>query len=77
MGDAILSFLGMLCIRPATWIVLNAEALILNASAFWWTEGGARSANVATVRIEIPLANRLTSQVIEDMLTGAKKRFVT
>jgi hypothetical protein len=72
-------YLFLVCFSPdpATWIVVNTEALILHASAFWWTNGGARSSNMATVRIEIPTANRLTSRAIEDMLMAATRRFVT
>jgi len=71
-------YLFLVCFAsdPATWIVVSQEALILNASAFWWTHAGARTGNASTVRIEIPITNRLTAQAIEDMLILSKNRFV-
>jgi hypothetical protein len=59
------------------WAVADAESLVLNASAFWWTGFGPRSENTASVRVEIPVANRLTFGAIEDFLRGSEARFVT
>jgi hypothetical protein len=72
-------YLFLVCFTsdPATWIVVDQEALILNASAFWWTHGGVRTSNASTVRVEIPTTNRLTARAIEDMLILSKNRFVT
>jgi len=72
-------YLFLVCFAsdPATWIEINKEALILNASAYWWTHGGSQTGNTATVRIEIPTANRLTSQAIEAMLMASRNRFFT
>jgi hypothetical protein len=57
------------------WFALKPSELILKASAFWWTEAGPRTTNSSTVRIGIPLENRLTPDAIERMLRGSKERF--
>lgn len=61
---------------PAKWAVADTEVLALNASAYWWTDSGARTENAATVRIEIPAENRLTSNAIDVMLRASQARFV-
>jgi len=58
------------------WVVQNTDSLVLRASAFWWTHFGPPTANTASVRVEIPIANRLTSGAIEGMLQASKERFV-
>ena len=60
----------------AKWAVADAEALVMNASAFWWTDSNIRTENTASVRIEIPVANRLTSDAIDAMLRLSQTRFV-
>jgi hypothetical protein len=57
------------------WIAVKSDELILRASAYWWKESGAHTKNVSRVRINIPVANRLTSPAIEDMLEASRNRF--
>jgi Domain of unknown function (DUF4365) len=61
---------------PAQWAVVNT-ALTLNASAFWWTASGMPSKNAASVRIEIPMENRLTFEAIGNILNASETRFAT
>ena len=61
---------------PAQWAVADT-ALRLNASAFWWTGSGMPSENAASVRIEIPTENRLTSEAIVNILNASEARFAT
>ena len=58
-----------------TWMTVEPERLIMNASGFWWKHTDARTTNINSVRIEIPVANRLTSAAMEDMLRDSKERF--
>jgi hypothetical protein len=58
----------------AEWAIAAENKLVLNASAFWWTDSGSRTQNVESVRIQIPAKNRLTSDAIEAMLTAARAR---
>src|SRR5262249_19765422 len=71
------NYLFLICFGPdvKTWFSHEATQLILGASAYWWTDSGLPTANSTTVRIEIPLENRLTSDAIEGMLQGSKERF--
>jgi Domain of unknown function (DUF4365) len=57
------------------WIGEEDEQLTLRASAYWWMTSDIVTRNVSNVRIKIPIANRLTSRSIEDMLQSATKRF--
>jgi Domain of unknown function (DUF4365) len=57
------------------WVVEEGTQLTLGASAYWWMTSDAQSRNVSSVRIRIPVANRLTSPAIEDMLQATKERF--
>jgi uncharacterized protein DUF4365 len=59
------------------WGAMDDEGLMLLASAYWWTDFRTRSENMASVRIEIPIANRLTSNVIADMLRSSETRLST
>lgn len=59
-----------------SWIEEERERLILRASAYWWTASGPATENSSSVRIDIPVANRLTSNAIEGMLKASKDRFV-
>jgi Domain of unknown function (DUF4365) len=70
-------YLFLICFEgePESWFALQPDELILKASAFWWTEAGPRSSNSATVRIGVPVENRLTSDAIEVMLEASKERF--
>jgi hypothetical protein len=70
-------YLFLVCFdsTPENWLLLERERLILNASAFWWTRAGVRTANKVSVRIEIPTANRLTPATISDMLQASHERF--
>jgi len=70
-------YLFLVCFGPdmQRWIVEGHERLILAASAYWWTESGAATENSSSVRIDIPIANRLTSAAIEGMLKASKDRF--
>ena len=58
----------------AEWSVADENRLVLNASAFWWTDSGSRTRNVDSVRIQIPAQNRLTSDAIEVMLRASRAR---
>ncbi len=70
-------YLFLVCFDGALeeWFALKPSELILRASAFWWTEVGPRTSNTSTVRIGIPLENRLTPDAIEGMLRASKERF--
>jgi hypothetical protein len=57
------------------WIVQTPEELILSATAYWWTHAGQRSSNSSSVRIVIPVAQRLSAGSLEDILQAAKQRF--
>ncbi len=71
-------YLFLVCFSPdpEKWAVADTEVLALNASAFWWTDSGSRTENTATVRIEIPVENRLSSNAIDAMLRRSQARFV-
>jgi hypothetical protein len=71
-------YLFLVCFGMETqhWIVSDNDKLILNASAFWWKQSGVATKNTASVRIEIPNENRLTSAAIGEMLTASEGRFV-
>ena len=58
------------------WLVEDADKLILNASAFWWTHCGEPTRNARSVRVEMPTANRLTFGAIEAILRVSKERYV-
>jgi len=58
------------------WIVEEDTQLSLRASAYWWMTSDAATRNVSSVRIQIPVVNRLTSRAIEDMLGATKERLV-
>jgi hypothetical protein len=70
-------YLYLVCFQgtPEEWFALAPGELILRASAFWWTENGPRTPNSSTVRIHLPLKNRLTPDAIEGMLRASKERF--
>lgn len=74
---AIPYYLFLVCFDAQTenWMSVDAERLIVNASAFWWKQSGVRTANTSSVRIEIPIMNRLTSTVMGDMLRFSQERF--
>ena len=59
------------------WGTINDEGVALHASAYWWTDFRSRSENTTSVRIEIPAANRLTSEAVDDMLRSSETRFWT
>lgn len=71
-------FLFVVCFPsdPREWVVEHVDRLILNATAFWWTRRGERSTNTASVRVEIPLANRLTFGAVENILRQLEHRYV-
>jgi len=70
-------YLFLVCfdLDTATWALVDKERLVLNASAFWWTEFSKRADNASSVRIEIPAANRLTLDAIGAMLDASRARF--
>jgi hypothetical protein len=57
------------------WIVHAPEQLIFSASAYWWTYTGERSGNTSSVRISIPVGQKLNVQSVESILQAAKQRF--
>jgi hypothetical protein len=57
------------------WMTVEPERLILNASGFWWKHTGVRTRNTSSVRIEIPIANRLTSAAMGGLLRASRERF--
>jgi hypothetical protein len=57
------------------WIWEDDDQLVLRASAYWWSKSDVATLNRSTVRIEIPIANRLTSGAIETMLVASNERF--
>jgi hypothetical protein len=58
------------------WIVQENERLIFQAVGYWWTQFGAPTANASSIRIKIPVANRLTPRAIEGILRASQSRFV-
>ncbi|MHB8269006.1 DUF4365 domain-containing protein [Bradyrhizobium sp.] len=70
-------YMFLVCFNNAqeSWFALRPSELILKASAFWWTETGPKTSNSSTVRIDIPLENRLTPDAIEGMLRASKERY--
>ena len=74
---AIPYYLFLVCFdeTAATLALVDDHRLVLNASAYWWTERGRRTENTATVRIQISLANRLTPDAIKTMLDRSEARF--
>lgn len=57
------------------WIVQSSERLILEASAYWWTETGQHSGNAASVRIHVPTGQTLTVSSLQGILEAAEQRF--
>ena len=70
-------YLYLICFdgAPDEWFALGPSELILKASAYWWRQSGPRTSNSSTVRIHLPLENRLTPEAIEGMLRESKERF--
>jgi uncharacterized protein DUF4365 len=70
-------FLFLVCFGrdENNWIALNNEQLVLKASAFWWKQAAEPTKNTSTIRIEIPIASRLTSSAIQDMIRTSRDRF--
>jgi hypothetical protein len=70
-------YLFLVCFGPSAddWVVEAGDRLIVNASAFWWTLCADPTKNIASVRIEIPYANRLHSGVILEMLEASREKF--
>jgi hypothetical protein len=70
-------YLFLVCFggRPQDWLAQDHGGLILRASAYWWTSSGTATVNRSSVRIKIPLANRLTGHAIEEMLESSRIRF--
>jgi Domain of unknown function (DUF4365) len=71
-------FLFLVCFPPSidAWAVIRPDRLILNASAFWWTDSGEKTTNTASIRVAIPSSNRLTPVSMSDMLESSQGRFV-
>lgn len=57
------------------WVVEKPEQLILTASSYWWRQPGGVSDNVSTVRISIPVEQRLNSSALVEILRSASDRF--
>jgi uncharacterized protein DUF4365 len=72
-------FLFLICFASEVdrWAVAAPDALILNASAFWWSGVGPRSENASSVRIAIPAANRLTFEAVGNIMKSSQARFET
>jgi hypothetical protein len=70
-------YLFLVCFGPDadSWMRQERDQLVLRARGFWWSQTGAPTDNSSTVRIRIPISNRLTSSAIEDMLVSSKERF--
>jgi hypothetical protein len=70
-------YLFLVCFdqNPNRWIVEDDEQLALRAAAYWWLKSDVATLNRSSVRIEIPITNRLTSRAIEDMLQASRGRF--
>jgi hypothetical protein len=56
------------------WVEEDVQKLILNASAYWWSDSGPATDNASSVRIQIPKRNRLTSESIGNMLRAYESR---
>jgi hypothetical protein len=57
------------------WVWEGDDQLILRASAYWWSKSDSATLNRSTVRIQIPITNRLTSRAVESMLDASSERF--
>ena len=70
-------YLFLVCFdsEAENWIAIQKKELILRASAYWWKQSAVPTGNLSTVRIEIPVACRLTSNAIEEMLEASRNRF--
>jgi hypothetical protein len=71
-------YLFLVCFQsgPGEWLEERLQSLILSASAYWWTQTGPATGNASTVRINIPVKNRLASQAIRIMLQASQDRFL-
>lgn len=58
------------------WIVEGPEQLILSATAYWWRQVGEPSRNSSSVRINIPVSQRLGVQSLGRIFQDARQRFV-
>ena len=77
-GHASPYFLFVVCF-PAEigqWVALDPERLILNAAAFWWTQSGPPTANDRSVRLAIPIQNRLTFDALETIFRASAERYL-
>jgi hypothetical protein len=72
-------FLFLVCFgaRSQDWLAQDHSGLILRASAYWWTSSGTPTVNRSSIRVKIPLANRLTGNAIEEILQSSRNRFAT
>jgi xanthine dehydrogenase YagT iron-sulfur-binding subunit len=52
---------------------MEREQLVLRASAYWWKRSGEPTKNSSSVRIEVPIASRLTPNALQYMLEASKK----
>jgi hypothetical protein len=60
--------------NASDWVAVERSQLILGASAFWWMQTTAPTDNASTVRIRIPVTNRLTGIAIDSMLEASRNR---
>lgn len=60
--------------NPDQWVVEEPERLILSASAYWWTLSGMVSNNDFSVRVRIPLSQRLEVASLGGILPSASDR---
>ena len=70
-------YLFLVCFNAESenWMSVDADKLVVNASAFWWRQAAARTGNLHSVRIEVPIGNRLTSIAVGNMLRESQERF--
>lgn len=71
-------YLFLVCFGAGSdnWVVEEPERLTLTASSFWWKQSGGASENTSSVRISIPLEQRLNTTALADILQSARNRFV-
>jgi len=74
---AIPYYLFLICFprNEQNWIAVEDQRLLLGASAFWWTDSGFRSQNERSVRLRIPIGNRLTISAIRAIVSKPKTEY--
>jgi len=77
-GNASPYYLFIVCFPPdiSQWVAADQDRLMLNASAFWWKHSAAPTTNVRSVRLAIPIKNRLTFAALETIFEVSAERYI-